>query len=182
MDFKKIKTYLGDKDNKIKLIVALGLAGILCILMSEYISFGGSEDKEAQDSVQTAQEISMDSFKETTEQQLGEIIGKIDGVGRCEVMVTIENSSEQVYAYDSSSEQGENSSKNEYKYIIINGEDGEEALLVKEIQPKIRGVIVVCEGGDNIAVQEKIISSVTAVFDISSNRVSINKMATSLTD
>lgn len=35
----------------------------------------------------------------------------------------------------------------ENEYIIIDTENGEQALLITEKAPKVRGVVVVCEGG-----------------------------------
>jgi len=41
--------------------------------------------------------------------------------------------------------------------------------------PEIRGVIVVCDGGDNILIREKVISAVSGAFGISTTRVSVIK-------
>ena len=41
--------------------------------------------------------------------------------------------------------------------------------------PEIRGVIVVCDGGDNIIIREKVISAVSGAFGISTTRVSVIK-------
>ena len=59
----------------------------------------------------------------------------------------------------------------------VNGE--RQGLLVKEIQPTVRGVVIVCEGGDDPAVQEQITDAVTTALNISTKRVSISKLSSS---
>ena len=41
------------------------------------------------------------------------------------------------------------------------------------ISPRVRGVIVICDGGGNVVVKQKIVDAVTKVFDISSTKVSV---------
>ena len=50
---------------------------------------------------------------------------------------------------------------------------GEQALLVTTEMPEVRGVAIVCEGGDSEAINEKIENAVTAALDITSKRVYI---------
>ena len=53
----------------------------------------------------------------------------------------------------------------------------EEPLVLKTKEAKIRGVLVVCEGGENPLVCEKVLEAVCALLDIPSNKVSVAKMA-----
>mgnify|MGYP006974622555 CR=1 FL=1 len=62
------------------------------------------------------------------------------------------------------------------KYVIVDGSSGEQGIVVRQSEPKIRGVAVVCEGGGNQTVKQQIIETVTALLDISSARVSVAKM------
>ena len=47
----------------------------------------------------------------------------------------------------------------------------------KEIQPLIRGVLVLCEGGDDPTVVERITQAVTKTLGISSAKVCIAKLS-----
>ena len=70
----------------------------------------------------------------------------------------------------------EKSSDTELKegYITVKSADGgEQALLVTEQMPEVRGVAIVCEGGDNEILREKIENAVTAALNITSKRVYI---------
>ena len=69
-------------------------------------------------------------------------------------------------------------SNTENEYIILQSNGSrDEGLVIKVIQPKIRGVAIVCEGGDSAYVQQRITQAVTAVLDIGASRVSIARMA-----
>ena len=47
----------------------------------------------------------------------------------------------------------------------------------KEIAPKIRGVLIVCEGGDDPVVAARISDAVTKALDISTAKVCIVKLS-----
>ncbi len=55
--------------------------------------------------------------------------------------------------------------------LIADG--GEQALLVTAEMPEVRGVAVVCRGGDDELINEKIKNAVTAALNITSKRVYI---------
>ena len=62
----------------------------------------------------------------------------------------------------------------ETKYILVRDADGsEQALAVMEVEPVVKGVIIVCQGGNNPTVQQNIINAVTTALDISSARVCV---------
>ena len=108
------------------------------------------------------------------------ILEKIDGAGEVEVMITLESCYENVYAkgYSTQSdvdEAGAQSQITEEYVIVKNGSSTEECLVVKVYEPKIKGVAVVAEGADNAQVKKAITDTVCALFDISSNKVSVIK-------
>ena len=45
----------------------------------------------------------------------------------------------------------------------------------KSIEPKVRGVVVVCDGGDNPLVVSRVLDAVTKSLNISSDKVCITK-------
>lgn len=65
----------------------------------------------------------------------------------------------------------------EKEYVLIETDGNEGGMIIKLIQPKIRGVAVVCEGGGSDAVRQEITQAITAVLDISASRVYITKMS-----
>ena len=50
----------------------------------------------------------------------------------------------------------------------------------KELSPKIEGVVVIADGGENAVVKENISSAVQALFDIEQHKIRIMKKQTNL--
>ncbi|MFR8011548.1 MAG: hypothetical protein ACLU8W_07315 [Clostridia bacterium] len=171
------------KDKKILLLLAAGIAGMLLLLATEFLpEQSESAEKTGESPEQAAEE--RQSYVAETEDKLAAIISSIAGAGRTKVMVTLENSEESVWATqgaqerESSGTDGGEKYSQEDEYVLIQSSSSEEGgLLLKIIQPRIRGVAIVCDGGDNVYVREKITSAVAAVLDISTAKISIAKMA-----
>lgn len=156
--------------NKNKIIIAVGFVGILLILLSE-INFGSGENKDNKNP-----DMDYSSYVNSLNAELTELLSSIDGVGDCRVMITLRNTSESVYAKNSDSSSSDNSKSSSDEYVIYDSENGDSPILLKENFPDIEGVAIVCSGGDNIAVKEKVIKCVSALFNISSNRISVTKL------
>lgn len=191
METKKLWESLQEKakpllqgDRKIRIVLVIGLAGILLILLSELIP---RQSAKAETGVQPE---TVSVTAESLEQRLTELVCCIDGAGKARVMITFEDGGESVYAQDTktqteqSTRSGESettsgiSEQAEGKYIFVENDSGrKEALLLSSIAPKIKGVVIVCEGADSIRVQEKLVKAVTVALGISSARVYVTKLA-----
>lgn len=95
---------------------------------------------------------SVSSYSEQIENSLESLISRIQGAGETKVLLTMENSVEYVYLKDSTTK-------------------------TKEVEPVIRGVLVVCEGGDDPVVVERVTQAVTKALDISTAKVCITKLS-----
>lgn len=158
------------KDSKsIKIIVAVGLIGILLLAIPEMVSNNKKE---------VTSDSSFDYFEYTDmlEKKLTSVISEIDGVGECTVMITLEKTQESVYATDNERKSDSNSLSSKDSYVLYDSDKGEAPVLIKEYTPTVQGVTVVCSGGDNIEVKENIINAVTSLFNISTNRISVSKL------
>ncbi len=143
--FQKLKQlFSGDKLRKI--IIIAGLVGIALIFLSTYIDFGFASSKGEDE------EFSVKTYSTQIETDLQSVISLIDGAGKTQVLLTMENSVEYVYLNDSTTK-------------------------TKEIEPVIRGVLVVCEGGDSPVVVERITQAVTKALDISTAKVCVTKLS-----
>ena len=115
--------------------------------------------------------------EEVLEKRLSEAISQINGAGKTKVMLTFDSSEEFLFAGNSEEEKDVTKTETKSEFVIIEGKNGEEPLLIKTNEAKIRGVLVICEGGDNPLIKETIIEAVCALLNISSNKVSVAKMA-----
>ncbi len=161
--FEKIK-----KDKKSLLIVAIGLLGMILVSVSELIP--GSE-------AATDEKTAVYSFENNDEKsELEQIISEIKGVGKVSVMLTYEGTNENIYANNVSQQKKDTESRTEEEYIILDKGNTEEGLLVKSVYPRVTGVAVVCEGGGSASVKNEITQMLKALYNITSNNISISEM------
>lgn len=175
----RIKERLRGGGRRTLLLVA-GAVGIALIGLSE---LWPERTERVEDS------LTAEAFIQQTEERLRTIVSRIEGAGECEVLVTLENGVEYVYATEerNSSDRREDtddsasrltqSSGNESSVIVVDTDSGREGLLVTELQPTIRGVVIVCEGGDREEVRLRIIEAVTVATDLSAKRVCVTKLS-----
>ncbi len=175
--FNKLKA-----DKKLFLLVCIGLCGVV-LLIASFLNKGETSSHDADDA--ESLQISHTDYAQAIEQKLTDIISSVDGAGNTIVMVTLENGEEQVYAVQENTKNSSTSDGDKKvasrdvnnEYIIIENDGEENGLILKVIQPKIRGVAIVCEGADRATVKQSITELVTAVLGIGSNRVNISKIA-----
>lgn len=175
LNILKEKTNKAHINKKTALFVVIGLAGMFLILISE-IDFGSDKDKKEllEDDFSTAQ------YCDYLERKVEEIVRSIDGAGETRVMITLSETTEYVYATNDkiNRKNSENSADidSDKEYVIIEKNNNDSGLLLKTIEPKVRGVAVVCEGGADAQVQQQIYSAVGAVLSLSTSRISISKL------
>ncbi len=146
-DSEKINLNSLIKNDKIKkIIIAAGFIGIALIFLSTFVNFQFTENKEEE----TANLFSVEKYREETQESIKEMIESIEGVGRANVLLTIENSVECVYLENNTTK-------------------------AKEIEPVVRGVVVSCQGGDNPVVVQRVLSAVTKALNISTAKVCVTK-------
>jgi len=167
------KLFEDNKNKKLIWIVLVGCIGILMISVSELTANDNSEYTERKDQYTfLAEEQTL-----MLEAKLEEKISEISGAGKTSVMITADSSKEYFYAENHSENSEETEKSIEREFVVIEGENGDEPIVLKIKESKIRGVLVICEGGDNPVIKEKIIEAVCALLDVSSNSVSVAKMA-----
>ena len=163
-------------DTKRRRWVLLGVLGVGLLLVIKSVPTAKSMPTEP---TQTAEE-----FVKETEARLSAIVRSIEGAGDCRVLVTLANGVEYVYATEqkTNTDRQEDGSRlterddSESTAVVVDTDEGRKGLLVTEIQPTVRGVVVVCEGGDREEVRRRIIEAVTVAMDLSSKRVCVTKL------
>lgn len=161
-------------------LILLGAIGIALLALSEWWP------KDSGDRAVDA--VSAEEFVRQTEERLTTIVGSIEGAGKCRVLVTLENGVEYVYATEQrvNSDRQEDTDDNskrlterddsERSVIVVETNGGRQGLLVTELQPTVRGVVVVCEGGDREDVRVRVTEAVTVAMDLSAKRVCVTKL------
>lgn len=168
-----------NSQNRVRLLVAVGLLGMGLILCSELLA--GEEPKKSEPATeQPEQQQNTQQSEQQLQQRLEEIISQIDGVGECSVMLTFEESERSVYAVEDSVSQerdrqtNSGSSSSQKKLVLVeNGEGGNQPVLEKTVRPQVNGVVVVCQGAKSVTVCQQVTEAVTTVLGIRSTQVCV---------
>lgn len=171
------------KLTKPTVIMAIGLLGILLIGIAPLLKTGGTNTQPVQQSIPSAEE-----YAAALENRLEQLLGRIDGVGEVEVMITLKSGYTYTYAVTEkvnsdvseeykSDDQRKSQQKNttEQSYVMV--EDGGSPLVTALNEPEIKGVVVVCTGGGDQRVIAEVTAAVKTALDVSSARITVSKIS-----
>lgn len=138
--------------NKAVLLISAALGLFL-------IAFGGLFTTKSNESTPSYADVGF--YTEFLEGRIRELCLSVDGISEANVFLTIDCSSEYVYEGSGSD------------YLILTNDSGEEAVLLCEIYPKVRGVAVVCTGGDDPQVRQTVTELLSAALDLPTNKIRV---------
>lgn len=110
-------------------------------------------------------------YEDILEEKLTSLISAIDGAGSVNVLITVDGSKKQEYLKNTITKVENNTEITEENTVLING----KPYLVKEHYPEILGVVVICQGGENVKVKMAITEVITTLLPISSENIRILK-------
>lgn len=154
-----------------KYILLLTAAAIL-------LFFGFRSDNTAKAAQQTEQTLSAGEYCDLLEKSVAKTVQSIVG-GEPTVMVTLKNGMEYVYANEEKSNTDENETDNrkkdsvEKKIVVLDSNGNQVPLTVTEYMPEIKGLVIVCNGGNDNAVQSLIKETVSVALGVESQRVCV---------
>lgn len=171
-----------------KLLIIL-LAGVALVVLSFP---EGKKPKIPTNETESIKEIAIteDTYERLLEERLKSTLSKVEGVGQIDVMITIKTTSEKIvlkenpYTNNTTTEtDSEGGSRNSTEIsqsdsaVYIEESDGSKTpYVIKEIEPKIEGVVVIAQGGDKAAIVSEIMDAVAALFDVPSHKIKVLKM------
>lgn len=155
---------------KYKYVAIVLAAGLLLLTLP---SGGKAETKES---------TSADTFDvKAFEKRIEKVLAACEGVGRCEVLLSVDTGIERVFAREQKESlherEGERESDVETRPTTFSEGSGvEQPMLIKERTPRFRGAIVVCDGAERSEVQRRVLEAVMSLTGLGSDRVSVVKM------
>ncbi len=167
--------------------LAIGLI-IVVILAIYFASAGKTPAPPTRDADEAAADVQTPGIQDGIEEKLKAILSRIEGAGEVEVMVTYESSAEIVPAVSmdtqtstttDSRESGTSTTNSENvqrQVVTLGGSGGNAALVIKENSPTVRGVIVVAQGADDIAVKLSLLKAVQTILNVSPDKVDVYRM------
>ena len=123
------------------------------------------------------------------ERRLEETLSQLSGAGNVRVMVTLQSSAQKIVEKDTQGERdaiteedsqggrrtSENTSHQETTVYEGMGEKSQEPYVSKELTPRVEGVVVLAEGGENALVKRNITEAIQALFGIDTHKIRIMK-------
>ncbi len=162
-----------------KIILIAGIVGIALIFLSNF-HFGNSQETAVE--VKVDETSAVETYRLRLSEEMGNMLAGIEGVGKTKIMITLEQTMQTVYATEEDNQsktEGSNIQTDLNKsYVIIREENGgENGLTITTVLPKVKGVLVVCEGGGKEEIKENVIHAVSAALGISSSRICVSKLS-----
>lgn len=113
-----------------------------------------------------------DSYVLSLEKRLENVLCQVEGAGKVAVVINVESGYETVLAMKTTVTESVSATLTETSPILVNG----KTVVIKELNPKITGVLIVCEGAKNISVLNKIQQATVSLLDINANKIEILTM------
>lgn len=141
-----------------------------------------------QDTVTTVSSAPAESGTDELSAQLAEILSRIRGVGRAEVLLTLQSGDELVLASDSTlrysgaSQAPDSYDRSSEVVTISGGSGGQDVVVTQRRYPQYRGALVVCEGGGSDSVRLQVVAAVSALTGLGSDCIAVMPWQTTQED
>jgi len=151
---------LWEKVKKIKHL-EIYAAIILCIvaLIVFFADFGGTQETV----------VTEENWEEQILSNVTEIVSNINGVGKVSIAITYDSGLVNEYLYETKTETNAGSTTSTSEIVSYKG----EPIVLRELYPAIKGVVVVAEGGDNTEVKYKIIKALITLLGIDASQIEV---------
>ncbi|MCM1529593.1 MAG: hypothetical protein NC093_06295 [Alistipes sp.] len=165
------------KRNRTAAIVILGCVGLLLILLSSFLP-GEEKEEEAAVISDAAGQLSLgEQYRRETEKRLEELLEKVEGAGNVEVCITVGTGQRYVYAAEGKVSSSDNKREEEEKYVIVGSGSDRTPLIEKVETPEIIGAVILCQGGGDPAVAERMYKAASAALGIPTMNIFVTTMS-----
>lgn len=174
---------IAKKIKKVKhLDIVIAVSVIALILVFSLGAFGGSKTEN------NNKNVSVSSDYTSIETRVCNVLSQIKGAGQVSVMINFDGSGEIVPATTTNSSLNTTNdksstgdrtteSKTDSVSPVIIQQNGEDTpLIVKEISPKVVGVVVVAEGASDVTVRINLLQAVQTLLRVDADKVEIFTM------
>ena len=186
-----IKNNEGDNKKKIESLVFLLIILIVTIIAINYI--WNDNDKSKKVAVNESKQLNTNNIENTIQEdnldtKLENILSKINGVGKAEVLLTYTESTEIVPVYNKKektsntdeSDSGGGTRKIEEKdsseeVVYTESSNKSQIATQKTVSPKIEGAIIIAEGTGDSNVKTNIIQAVEAATGLATHKIQVFK-------
>ncbi len=156
-----------EKIRKNKKIQYILIAGILVVMVMLFVFDFGKKTQTSTIEKDIASEYVLE-----LENKLSTCLSKVKDAGEVSVVISVESGMETVLAMDTITKETTSGIETQTTPIVING----KTVIVKEMYPKITGVLIVAEGAKNLSVMNRLQQATMSLLDIDINQIQILSM------
>lgn len=167
----KISELAAKNGKNIKLVsVALLSLGLILVMLSIVYENSGDTAKE------TSYTAELSEYSEELSESLKNAVCGIVGSDDVRVMITFESTFESVYYSDAVVNEAVTADKTDRKsekQLVLTGNMGENQspVVVKKLSPKPSGAIIVCKGGNDAEIKNRVTELASCALNISKNKI-----------
>nr|WP_116191025.1 stage III sporulation protein AG [Paenibacillus taihuensis] len=187
---KRVKT--------LRWLLILGGIGVALVILNSFLTYrqvpSADQQTTASNAPQTEAALGpggssnspFDVIEHSLENRLKEILEMIVGVSDVDVLITVDSTEESVVQLNQkesqqiTNESDKNGGKRsitaltkEGQVVLYDTSGDQSPIIVKKLQPKIRGVLIVAKGAENGTVRRLIVDAVEKGLNVAVNRISV---------
>jgi len=187
------KLFAGKSKKLVYNVILLFSVGIALLVMGR-VAFPKPPDNAAQPpptlpmtEIVTADDI---SYEERLEARLADILSCVENAGHVRVLLKLSHGKELVVAEDVRIEQSdmqeadhEGGTRSDTRLttdgqtvLIRQANGGDAPLVLKEMEPRVEGALIIAEGGDDVFVKDALIRATYTVLGVEPHKVQVLKM------
>ena len=165
MDRGEWKELITEYIKKYRWAAIIILSGLLLMMIPN-----GMDTPESPAQEQTIQNTSL-------QQELEDLLEKLEGAGRVRVLLTPETGSETYYQTDTDENERLESRDKRTETVLISGTDRNETGLIRRVDPPVYlGAVILCQGSDKPQVKLAVVNAVSTATGLTSDKISVLKM------
>lgn len=195
---EKFQSLIKSEDGKSKKNLENAIVFVIILVVTIIIIntiWGGNESKKEEKTTQdnSVQLVNSDvesvETSEDTEKSIKQILSKINGVGKVEVLITYSESNQVVAMYNEKNNESQTKEEDKSggtrtiqenttdKEIVYKEENGKKVPVTeKVVMPKMEGALIVAEGANNAEVKTNIIQAVEALTGLATHKIQVLEM------
>lgn len=195
---EKFQSLIKSEDGKSKKNLENAIVFVIILVVTIIIIntiWGGNESKKEEKTTQDNSSQLVNSDVESvetsgdTEKSIKQILSKINGVGKVEVLITYSESNQVVAMYNEKNNESQTKEEDKSggtrtiqenttdKEIVYKEENGKKVPVTeKVVMPKMEGALIVAEGANNAEVKTNIIQAVEALTGLATHKIQVLEM------
>ncbi len=189
-----LRSLLGGRYKRTVYLVALGILGVLLLLVTWWPTGKNNAEVPILPTTSAAQSegssplTQLHAYELSLARELEQVLSQITGYSGVKVMLTVEagtqlDLAENVVENQKTTQEGdpqggtrvitELNKTSQVVFTRVAGAQGEEPMVVRQMSPKVAGVVVVAQGAERPEAKAAIISAVQTVLNVGAHKVQV---------